>query len=196
MWYFAEHLRGSLLETLAWLRPDTAAAALLDQVDAGQADSEEPTHAEGVAAYLEALRVVNARLPDQLMAVDITNPTVLAHLDTDLNVEPLITSELGTVEIGVAHRASRPHLNQSIIRSASQFGRDITQHCSLAIWDRDVDVIAYRSQHDDTERCFAVYSHVNVTFDNPSPLSPAVPEHHAVVNDVAQLWSIPLDHWT
>lgn len=130
------------------------------------------------------------------MAVDITNPAVLVLLDTDLNVEPLITSEQGAVEIGVAHSASRPHLNQAIIRSASRFGRDLTQHCSLALRDREADLIAYRSQHDDTERCFAVYSHVDVTFDDPSPLSPSIPTHHAVVNDVAQLWSIPLDHWT
>ena len=76
---------------------------------------------------------------------------------------------------------------------ASEFGRDLTQHCSLAVWDVDppYDGIPYRSRHDLTEWCWAVYDRVEVRFAPAAPLSPFDPDHRAAVEAVADLWSRP-----
>lgn len=56
-------------------------------------------------------------------------------LDSDVNVEPLLDSKRGRDVLGEPESKHRPHLDQAAALLASQFGRQITQHCSLAIWE-------------------------------------------------------------
>lgn len=84
------------------------------------------------------------------------------------------------------------HLDNAAVRLSSETGHDITQACALALFDRDTppDVIHYRSRHDDTEDCWAIYDHATVRVGPPTMLSPRVPEHVEALQSVATLWGL------
>lgn len=194
--YMATTLRGCFLETMAWLRPNSDADRRIDDVTNAGEDDAEGQLAQAVADYLKTRRVAACTFPDDASFVDIHHPRTLQALDTDLNVQPLLDSPRGRDVLGERRRTSRPHLDQAAILLASEFGRQVTQHCSLAIWDRGRSAgVAYRSRHDLTEWCWAAYEHVEVKFREQEPLSPRVPDHHAAVSSVAELWALPTHRW-
>jgi len=161
---------------------------------------EEPAYdlARAVADYLRTRRVAPCTLAEDAVLVDIHAPLTLAALDEDLNVEPLLELEPGRSILGNPGSASRPHLDQAAVLLASEFGRDLTQHCSLAIWDVHPPYagIAYRSRHDLNEWCWAVYDRNQVDFAEAVPLVPEDPYHSAAVRAAADLWGLPLNRWT
>ncbi len=124
-------------------------------------------------------------------------PATLAALDVDQNVEPILNSPSGRDALGNTENSQQPHLDQAAILLSSDLGRAITQHCGLAIWDQRPDYvgITYRSRHDLTEWCWAVFDFVSVTFSEPTPLNPNDPNHRAAVAAVADLWDLPTDAW-
>ena len=198
--YLAQTLRGALREVLAWLRPDHEAEQALAAVDDDPADAvESPDHAlaQALADYLATRRVARGALAADAAPVDIHHPATLATLDRDLNVQPLLDSGFGRAALGEPDGRQRPRLDQAAVLLASRLGRRITQHCSLAIWDRRPDHagIAYRSRHDLTEWCWAIFDFATITFSGPVALSPQVPEHREAVQAVADLWDLPLDAW-
>ena len=52
--------------------------------------------------------------------------------------------------------------------------------------------IHYRSRHDDTEDCWALYDHTPVTLSQVHELSPQEHDHKAAMHDVASTWSVSL----
>lgn len=183
------------MECLAWLRPDEDAEARINAVL--DPDGQNPaTHAAGVADFLATRNVARADVDGAALIVDVNDPNTLAWLDVHVAVQTLIVSGEGIDHIGVAHGAERPHLNQATILSASAFGRRVTQHCSLAVWDADYEGVRYRSQHDIVEGCWAVFDHVPVVFDAAVPLSPQDPAHRDAIESVAAMWTIPLGEWS
>lgn len=88
----------------------------------------------------------------------------------------------------------RAHLDGAAVRLSTDFGRDLTRACSLALRDRVTapDGIHYRSRHDTAEDCWAIYDHAAVTVSDVVPLSPADPDHRAAVHAVAGLWRLAL----
>lgn len=195
--YLASTLPGALLESLAWLRPDHRAIELLDSVeDPDDSGSPQPSLAAAVAQFLRTRRVASAKV--QINAfVDLHAPATLAALDLDQNVQPILDSPSGRDALGNRHSSQRPHLDQAAILLASDLGRAITQHCSLAIWDQRPDYAgaAYRSRHDLTEWCWAVFDFVPVAFSEPVPLNQDNPAHRDAVIAVANLWDLPVDDW-
>ncbi|MBA3885924.1 MAG: RES domain-containing protein [Acidobacteria bacterium] len=192
--YFATTLRGGLLEALAWLRPDEQATQHL-QVVAGAGGDKEPQLADAVADYLATRKVAMCTFPNEVLFVDIHAPEALAVLDTNLNVEPLLTAPRGRVALGEGNR--RPHLDQAAVLLASSFGRDVTRHCSLAIWDAEAlySGIAYRSRHDLVEWCWAAFDRTAVEFADSAQLSPDVEDHFEAVGAVAEMWQLPIQGW-
>lgn len=195
--YLATTLRGALLESLAWLRPDPRATELLDSVeDSDGGGLPQPSLATAVAQFLRTRRVAIATVEDNAF-VDLHAPASLAAFDVDQNVQPILDSPSGRDALGNTHSSQRPHLDQAAILLASDLGRALTQHCSLAIWDQRPDYagVAYRSRHDLTEWCWAVFDFVPVTFSQPVRLDPHTSEHRAAVRAVADLWHLPVDTW-
>lgn len=194
--YTATTLQGCLLETMAWLRPNDEANQRIDDVIVDGEDAvEQPTQA--VDDYLATRRVAAATFPDDQSFVDIHHPVTLQLLDTDLNVQPLLDSSRGREVLGERGGTSRPHLDQAAVLLASEFGRKVTQHCSLAIWDQGgLAGVAYRSRHDLTEWCWAAYDRADVSFGGVESLSPDVPEHREAVSSVIKLWGLPTHRWS
>jgi hypothetical protein len=194
--YTASTLRGCLLETMAWLRPnDEAEQRMHDIVGDGEDAVGQP--AQGIDDYLATRRVAAVTFSDDPSFVDIHHPMTLQVLDTDLNVQPLLDSSRGREVLGERGRTSRPHLDQAAVLLASEFGRQVTQHCSLAIWDQGGRAgVAYRSRHDLTEWCWAAYDHAEVGFGTVESLSPDVPEHREAVSSVVQLWGLATHRWS
>lgn len=193
--YTATTLRGCLLETMAWLRPNDEADQRIANIMDGEDAVERP--ADAVDDYLATRRVAGVSFADAPAFVDIHHPVTLQILDTDLNVQPLLDSSRGRDVLGERGDTSRPHLDQAAVLLASGFGRQITQHCSLAIWDKGEGAgVAYRSRHDLTEWCWAAYDHTDVSFGEMAPLSPDVPEHREAASSVIQLWGLSTHRWS
>lgn len=193
--YAGSSLRGCLLESLDWLRPDAAAAVR----EAGVVDDAEPETASGetstpwaaLADFL-AERQVATLMARGLRIVSIDDPTLQAELDQEPGVRALLDSADGRAVLSAGGR--RPRLDQAAVRLSSEFGRELSQACSLAVWDRvpQPDGLHYRSRHDDDEDCWALYDHAQVRVDDVVPFLPSNPEHRAVLRDVARLWDLPL----
>lgn len=192
----ASTLRGCLLESLAWLRPNDEASALIANV-VGADGGPEHSLEEALSDYLETRRVASCHLPDNDF-VAIHSPRTLSALDRSLNVQPLLNSTRGRNALGDPGNPRRPHLDQAAVLLASTFGRRVTQHCSLSLWDPDPPIggIAYRSRHDLTEWCWAAYDRTPVEFAaDVVSLSPEVEDHREALEAVADLWELPLDEW-
>ena len=192
--YLATSLRGCALEALAWLRPDEEADLRTEDVVGVEGD-DAPDLADAVADFLATRSVARCTFPGDVRFADIHAPATLAYLDRDLNVEPLLTAPRGRVALGDGRH--RPRLDQAGVLLASAFGRDVTRHSSLALWDLDPphSGIAYRSRHDLVEWCWAAFDRTPVEFKAPVALSPDIGDHYAAVHDVAELWQLPLDRW-
>lgn len=193
--YMAATIRGCLLESMAWLRPSDEAMRRIEAVtDAEDGDEPASVLTEAVTNYLRTRRVASCRFAEDAAFVDIHAPATLGALDTDLNVQPLLASKRGRTILGDSNGHHRPHLDQAAVLLASEFGRQLTQHCSLAIWDMvpPVPGVGYRSRHDLTEWCWAAYDHTQVDFIEVSPLSSAVKAHREAVRAVAELWQLPV----
>lgn len=196
--YLSTTLRGCLLETLAWARPNREALQRLERVvDRDAGPEKDESLADAVADFLKSRKAAACSLAEVEDLVDIHAPGTLAALDTDLNVEPLLATTRARSVLGEAGSVNRPRLDQAAVLLASDFGRQLTQHCSLAIWDVKPSRggVAYRSRYDLNEWCWAVYDRTGVVFDDAIPLSPRVDHHYEAVHDVAELWSLPLNRW-
>jgi len=192
--YLATSLRGCALEALAWLRPDEEAKRRTEDV-VGEDGDDARSLADAVADFLATRKVARCSFPEEVRFADIHAPATLAFPDTDLNVEPLLAAPRGRAVLGDG--LHRPHLDQAGVLLASAFGRDVTRHASLAVWDLDPPYsgIAYRSRHDLVEWCWAAFDRTPVEFMDPVVLSRHVEEHREAVRDVAELWQLPLHRW-
>jgi hypothetical protein len=199
MRYTASTLRGCLLELLDWLRPDPTALNREDQV-VDDADGATPTRhvdqeplslEQALADFLEGRHVGQLEGPS-VQTLSIDDPPVQAELDRATAVRALLDSPEGRTALSPGGRT--PHLDQAAVRLSTEFGRALTQACSLAIRDREdrPDGIHYRSRHDDAEDCWALYDHAEIHLAESVPLEPSHAVHRATVQDVAGLWSLPL----
>lgn len=193
--YGASSLRGCLLESLDWLRPDPAAAGreaeVVDhaELDAATADPSSPWAA--LEDFL-ADRQVGTLVARGLRILSIDDPNLQAELDQEPGVRALLDSSDGRAVLSPSGR--RPRLDQAAVRLSSKFGRDLSQACSLAVWDRipQPDGLHYRSRHDDGEDCWALYDHVRVSIHDVVPFLPSNAEHRTALHHVARLWDLPL----
>jgi len=202
--YAGRSLRGCLLELLAWLRPSPDALLREAQV-LDDADSDDEVQAVLVAQEAEAQaiadflagREVGLLAVEGLVAVSINDPGLQAELDREPAVRALLDSPEGQAALGGGSK--KAHLDEAAVRLSTDLGRDLTRACSLAIRDRDnrPDAIHYRSRHDDTEDCWAIYDHAPVRLIESSLLDPIDPAHRKALVDVAALWDLALpEGWT
>jgi hypothetical protein len=193
--YGASSLRGCLLESLDWLRPDPAAASReADVVDHAE---QEITAADTWTPWVAledflADRQVGTLVAHGLHILSIDDPHLQAQLDQEPGVRALLDSLDGRAVLSASGR--RPRLDQAAVRLSSEFGRELSQACSLAVWDRipQPDGLHYRSRHDDGEDCWALYDHARVSVQDVVPFLPSNPEHRAALHDVAGLWDLAL----
>ena len=204
MRYTASTLRGCLLESLDWLRPNPEAAGReSDVIDNAEPDDDEhtPPPAPAWAPIRDFLqdRQVGRLTGRGLRVLSLNDPHLQAALDREPVVRALLDSADGRRALAPRDRGA-PRLDQAAIRLSTPFGRDLTQACSLAIWDRRPrpDGIHYRSRHDDDEHCWALFDHAAVRLVEVRPFAPETDrEHWRQVQDVANLWEIPLPpRWT
>ena len=192
--YAANTIRGCLLELLDWLRPNDQANDLEDAVDVDAEDSapmddRDQTAQAAFADFVAGRRVGRLRGKSPLGVVSIDSADTQAELDREPAVRALLDNPEGQATMG----ARTPHLDGAAVRIGGDFGRALTQACSLAIHDRRprLDAIHYRSRHDDHENCWAIYDHVELIITS-APLSPARRTHRSAVQDVVALWHLAL----
>jgi hypothetical protein len=182
------------VESLAWLRrdPDAAAreAAVVDNADADQPIRPAPPWA-AMTDFLKDRKVATLT-GSGLLLHSIDDPALQAILNNEPAVRALLDSADGRAALAVASR--KPRLDQAAVRLSTPFGRELTQACSLAVWDRkpQPDGLHYRSRHDDTEDCWALYDHSAVDIKSVVTISASVAEHRAALKDAAALWGLPL----
>lgn len=195
--YAATSLRGCLLELLAAFRPNDEAAELEQTVatDDGQAkpDTDEQLRS-ALAAYLAGRRVATLKTPRRTQFLSIDDAVLQAELDREPAVRALLDSAEGRAALALPDGRDRPRLDGAAVRLSTSFGRDLSQHCALAIRDRTPTPggIHYRSRHDDAEDCWAIYDHVDVMISGNSLLDPGDPAHRDTLRAVAGLWLLPL----
>ncbi len=197
--YTGRSLRGCLLELLAWLRPDPAAlmreAQVVDDADLGDEGqamlAAQDVEARAVADFLDG-RQVGLLKVEGLVALSINDPVLQAELDREPAVRALLDSSEGQAALGGGQQKAR--LDEAAVRLSTDLGRDLTRACSLAIRDRDnrPDAIHYRSRHDDTEDCWAIYDHAPVQLAHSTALDPADVDHREALASVASLWQLAL----
>lgn len=197
--YTGRSLRGCLLELLAWLRPDPAAlmreAQVVDDADLGDEGqallAAQDVEARAVADFLDG-RQVGLLKVDGLVALSINDPALQAELDREPAVRALLDSSEGQAALGGGQQ--KAHLDEAAVRLSTDLGRDLTRACSLAIRDRDnrPDAVHYRSRHDDTEDCWAIYDHAPVQLAHSTALDPADVDHREALVSVASLWQLAL----
>jgi hypothetical protein len=193
--YAGTTLRGCLLEVLAHLRPNAEAQQREAAVDGDDPDLVEPTESadwQHIADFLDGRKVARIQADHPTIA-SVNDPALLRELDTEPAVRALLDGEPARTAL-LEPGGGRVHLDNAAIRLASAVGRDITQACALALYDRPdhPGVIHYRSRHDDAEDCWAIYDHQAVVFGQAVELSPDLAEHAAAVRSVADLWNLPL----
>lgn len=197
--YAATTLRGCLLELLAAFRPNDEAAELEQSVatDDGQADPDPDEQLRSaLATYLAGRRVTTLKAPRRTQFLSINDPMLQAQLDREPAVRAMLDSPEGRAALASPGGRGRPRLDGAAVRLSTSFGRDLSQHCALAIRDRKPTPggIHYRSRHDDTEDCWAIYDHIDVTIGGDNVLEPGDPAHRDTLRAVAELWMLPLPH--
>ncbi len=188
--YCGTTLRACLLETMEWARAEPATDALLVHVGA---DDLEWAAAEEMGDWLDRLKVAWFAVPPTDRVVDVNDPEMLATLDEHPAVRQAIKDS------GLWGPGHPAHLDEAVIRHAGALGRTITQAVARAVWEwhANAQAIAYRSRHDDEERCFALFDdrgswEVLATED----LSPDIADHREAVRAVAALFRIELpERW-
>jgi hypothetical protein len=195
--YTATTLRGCLLESLDWLRPNPDAGAReRDLVDDAEPEEDLPDQPEPWSALQDFLqdRQVGVLVGRGLRVLSLNDPRLQAELDHEPAVRALLDSTDGRAALAPAGRGGA-RLDQAAVRLSTPFGRELTQACSLAIWDRRPrpDGVHHRSRHDDDEHCWALYDHATVRLVEITPFDPASnSEHRRAVQQVANLWSLAL----
>lgn len=195
MRYAATTLRGCLLELLDALRDDPEASLREAAVND---DAPERVDAPKFAAWQAvhdflAGRELATITADQPAVVSINDPGLQRELDQEAAVRAVLDGEPARTALLETGGATL-HLDNAAVRLSSDTGRDITQACALALFDRDAppDVIHYRSRHDDREDCWAIYNHTPVRVGPQTKLSPEVPEHVEALQSVAAMWGLAL----
>jgi hypothetical protein len=192
--YAATTLRGCLLELLDWLRPNPDAAereaAVVDDADVSD-DGPTAQPWQPIADFLHG-RHVGIITGPALRLVSIDDPVLQAELDREPAVRALLDSPQGRAALAPA--GGRAHLDEAAVRLSTGLGRALTQACSLALRDRATvpDGIHYRSRHDDSEDCWAIYDHADVHVGKVTPLDPGDGDQRKALHDVAALWDLPL----
>lgn len=157
---------------------------------------ETGTEWQGVADYLATLSVGRVRVGAPFAFVSLDDSSVQAALDEEPGVRALLDSPEGRAALLSAHAGPnrRAHLDGAAVRLSTPFGRDLTQLCSLALHDRrpELSGLHYRSRHDDSEDCWALYDRAVVEVVDVVPLSSTDPRHRAVLASIAALWRLPL----
>lgn len=197
--YAGTTLRGCLLELLASLREDPVARVIEGAVDVtddpGLVEPPDSPPWQAIADFLHDRKVatISSRTPKGLSTVSINDPALHDELDEEPGVRAVLDSKDARAAL-LPTGAVRVRMDNAAVRLASKTGRDITQACALALFDRSPppDAIHYRSRHDDAEDCWAIYHHAEVVVSDSAPLSPHVAEHVTALHDVAELWGLPI----
>jgi len=188
--YTATSLRGCLSEILAWTRPNKAAIELEAAVD-----SDEPemlaVPGAALATYLAGKHVAVIKTTRRTRVPSIDDSAVQARLDGEPAVRALLDSPDAHTALLPAGAHASPHLDNAAVRLSTGLGRELTQHCSLALWDRGEHGVHYRSRHDDAEDCWELYDRVGVVELSRVALSPTDPDH-PVLGDIASMWDLDI----
>lgn len=200
--YTASTLRGCLLESLDWLRPNPEAEAReSDIADNAEPDDDHPDLPPAWVAVQDFLRdrKVGRLTGRGLRLLSINDSRLQAELDEEPAVRALLDSADGRTSLAPRGRGA-PRLDQAAVRLSTPFGRDLTQACSLTIWDRQPkpDGIHHRSRHDDEEDCWALFDHAAVRLAEVVPFDPQTDlTHRRDLQGVADLWNLSLPPaWT
>lgn len=200
--YTASTLRGCLLESLAWLRPNVEAGTRESNVvDNAEPDDDHPDSPPAWVAVRDFLRdrQVGRLTGRGLRLLSINDPRLQAELDQEPVVRALLDSADGRTALASLQRET-PRLDQAAVRLSTPFGRDLTQACSLAVWDRwpQPAGIHHRSRLDDEEDCWALFDHAAVRVIEVAPFAPETDlEHRRQIQEVANLWGMPIPpEWT
>jgi hypothetical protein len=164
--YAATTLRGCLLELLAGLREDPVVRVLeaavddMDDPDLVEAPEVEPW--QHIADFLDERKVatITSARARGLSTVSINDPGLHDELDKEPAVRAVLDSKDAQAALLPAG-ATQVRMDNAAVRLSSETGRDITQACALALFDRapHPEAIHYRSRHDDAEDCWAIYDH-------------------------------------
>lgn len=195
MRYAATSLRACLLELLDVFRdnPDTAIReAAIDDEDPDLVEAPAVADWQALHDYLQGRKVATITA-DRLAIVSINDPELQRALDDEVALRAVLDS--ASARHALLEAGGRTvHLDNAAVRLSSETGRDITQACALALFDRlpGPDVIHYRSRHDDSEDCWAIYGHASVDVHQPETLNPHIRNHADALRSVATLWGLAL----
>lgn len=190
--YTAATLRGCLLECSSRWRHHQATDERRRAVT-GVHEDHQDSRAEAIGAWLAQQRVGQLSTPRSSRFVDVNDP----RAQQALAGHPDVRQALELVKEAQAHVA--PELDEATIRLSGPLGRGVTQAVARAIYDEHPrpDGVAYRSRLDDSERLWAIYGFVEVTFHSDEQLSREDPDHVAAVSAATALWGLPLPpEWT
>lgn len=195
MRYAATTLRACLLELLASFRDNTEANDRISAIDDDDPDlvaAPETPEWQHIADFLDQRKVATIT-SGGLTTVSVNDPVAQRELDQEPAVRAVLDTDAARQAL-LERDGARVHLDNAAIRLSSEIGRYITQACALAFYDRDSkpDAIHYRSRHDDSEDCWAIYDHATVQVGAAECLSPDVSEHIEALNAVAKLWDLPI----
>ncbi|MEJ7742897.1 MAG: hypothetical protein WKF73_10290 [Nocardioidaceae bacterium] len=176
-----------MLELLDWMRDNTEAAlreALVDTDDPDLVEAPSADPWKAMADFLEERQVATLTCETPVV-VSINDPELQQMLDLEVGVRAILDGEKARAAL-LEVRAKLVHLDNAAVRLSSETGRDITQACALALYDTySPDVIHYRSRHDDSEGCWAIYGRVAVVATHLEQLSAENAEHAAALRDVS-----------
>lgn len=191
--YTGSSVRACLLETMAQFRRQDVDATLATVVGIDE-DDVEPSPGDGVGDWLDGQMVATFPIDRERVVMEVNDPALLGELDK----HPLVRAAIR--DSGLGTPLDPQHLDEALIRLSGPIGRRITQAVSRAIYEvhPEAEVVAYRSRHDDTETCYALY-HRGSAWKNADVrrLTPAVADDRAAVRSVSSLFEIDLpDRWT
>lgn len=196
MRYGASTLRGCLLELLDALRPTQAVVARESAVvDDAPVPGPPGAPGQALADYLAGRKVAVITSPG-LSMVSINDPALQQLLDHVAAVRALLDTPAARAVLlpSGAGQEAQVRLDGAAVRLSSDLGRDLTRAASLVLRDLDPALggISYRSRHDDTEDCWAIYDHARVEVSAATALSAGNEEHRQALAAVAALWHLPL----
>ncbi len=153
----------------------------------------EPSPADGVGDWLDEQMVATFPIDRGRVVMEVNEPALLGELDQ----HPLVRAAIRDSGLGTA--LDPQHLDEALIRLSGPIGRRITQAVSRAIYEvhPEAEAVEYRSRHDDTETCYALY-HRGSAWDHTyvRRLTPAVADDRAAVRSASSLFEIDLpDRW-
>lgn len=176
--YVADSLRGCLVESVAQWRPSASSVVeFAKAVARTDRDIEPAWHTPIIPqAWLEKQRKVRLRAAKHSGIFDL--PSNIATLATSVAVAREVTDQLGGDYV----------LDEAATMLAGRRGRRISQAISAEVYRRDPqpDGLSFRSRFDITERCWAMFDHVDIEWlSSPECLDKECPEDYRAAEGAA-----------